>query len=181
MLSSSSTQAAFGTPQQSLASSSVSLRDAMRYSAGGVSVITAGVGGDRTGLTVTSAASLSIEPPIMIVCVNRSASAWPVIQEYRHFCVNVLRDTQRHIAERFAGRDGVKGPDRYAGSSWMMLATQASVLVDALASIDCEVEDLIEKYSHAIVVGRAQALRVGSNGKPLVYANGRFGFFSEEG
>jgi flavin reductase (DIM6/NTAB) family NADH-FMN oxidoreductase RutF len=66
------------------------LKDAMRQVAGGVCVITAGLGDERTGLTATSAVSLSVEPPTMIVCVNLEASALPIIQSRRHFCVNVL-------------------------------------------------------------------------------------------
>ncbi|WP_119271811.1 flavin reductase family protein [Taklimakanibacter deserti] len=154
-----------------------SLRDAMRHVAGGVSVITAGVGQDRTGLTVTSAISLSLDPPTMIVCVNRGASSWPVIQKHRHFCVNILGHAHREVAERFAGRDGIKGPERYAGASWTTLATQASVLDGAIAAIDCAVEEFIERHSHAIVIGEVKAVRV-NGGEPLVYGHGRYGSFA---
>ena len=65
-------------------------KQAMRHLIGGVSVITAGSGEVRTGLTATSAISLSLDPPTMLVCVNRDASAWPVIQRERHYCVNIL-------------------------------------------------------------------------------------------
>lgn len=156
--------------------STTSLRDAMRHVAEGVSIVTAGTGDDRTGLTVTSAASLSTEPPTMIVCVNRNASAWPVIQKYRHFCINYLARTQRDVAERFAGSGGVKGRDRYAGASWTTLVTQAPVLTDALASIDCHVEEFIERHTHAIIIGRVGAVHV-NGGKPLVYGHGRYGTF----
>lgn len=61
------------------------LRLAMRQLAGGVSVITAGLGPDRTGLTVTSATALSLDPPTVIVCVNRGASAWAALERYGAF------------------------------------------------------------------------------------------------
>src|SRR6202050_1332700 len=77
-------------------------KGAMRQMAGGVSVITAGVGDERTGLTVTSAVSLSMTPPTMIICVNRAASAWPIIRQRRHFCVNALADRHQGVADRFA-------------------------------------------------------------------------------
>lgn len=152
------------------------LRDAMRHLAGSVSVITAGIGEERTGLTVTSAISLSVEPPTMIVCVNRGASSWPVIQKYRHFCVNILSDTHRDVAERFSGRGGIKGPARYDGAIWNTLATEASVLADAVAAIDCAVEEFIERHSHAIVIGAVKAITV-KGGAPLVYGGGRYGGF----
>jgi flavin reductase (DIM6/NTAB) family NADH-FMN oxidoreductase RutF len=153
-----------------------SLRDAMRHLAGSVSVITAGIGEERTGLTVTSAISLSVEPPTMIVCVNRGASSWPVIQKYRHFCVNILSDTHRDVAERFSGRGGIKGPARYDGANWNTLVTEASVLEDAVAAIDCAVEEFIERHSHAIVIGAVKAITV-KGGAPLVYGGGRYGGF----
>ena len=154
-----------------------SLRDAMRHLAGGVSVITAGIGEDRTGLTVTSAISLSVEPPTMIICVNRGASSWPVIRKYRHFCVNILGSLHQGVAERFSGRGGIKGPARYDGATWKSLVTEASVLDDAVASIDCEVEEFIERHSHAIVIGAVKAISV-NGGEPLVYGRGRYGAFA---
>jgi 3-hydroxy-9,10-secoandrosta-1,3,5(10)-triene-9,17-dione monooxygenase reductase component len=84
-------------------------KQAMRHLIGGVSVITAGSGEIRTGLTATSAISLSLDPPTMLVCVNRDASAWPVIQRERHYCVNILDSRHQDLADRFAGRSGVNG------------------------------------------------------------------------
>ena len=89
-------------------------RSAMRDLASGVSVITVGRGEDRTGMTATSLTSLSVDPPSILICVNRSSSTWPALQAHRHFGVNLLRASQRPIAERFAGRDGAKGSHRYA-------------------------------------------------------------------
>ncbi len=154
----------------------LSLRDVMRHLVGGVSVITAGVGDDRTGLTVTSVTSLSVEPPTMLFCINRNASAWPVIRRHRHFCVNILAEHHRTVADRFAGRGGVKGVDRYAGSRWVALATGALALEDALAAIDCEVEETIERHSHAIVIGAAKTLRVG-DGDALAHQHGQYGTY----
>jgi len=155
------------------------LVDAMRQMAGGVCVITAGIGEERTGLTATSAVSLSISPPPMIVCVNRNASAFPIIALRRHFCVNVPSSKHSAVADRFAGRGGVKGAARYAEAHWTALSTGALALDDALASIDCEVEELIERHSHVIVVGAARALAV-RPGRPLIYAVGQYGAFASE-
>ena len=154
----------------------LSLRDAMRHLVGGVSVITAGVGDDRTGLTVTSVISLSVAPPTMLFCINRDASAWPVIRRHRHFCVNILAEHHRAVADRFAGRGGVKGVARYAGARWQALATGALALEDALAVIDSEVEETIERHSHAIVIGAAKALRVG-DGDALAHQHGQYGTY----
>ncbi|GHD23247.1 flavin reductase family protein [Tianweitania populi] len=146
----------------------------MRRSAGGVSVITAGIGEDRTGATVTTAISFSVEPETMLVSINLSSSTWPAIRRYGHFCVNVLSNEQQAVADRFAGRGGTKGPARYLGSSWSRLVTGAGVLDDALASVDCEVEEVIERHSHALIFGAVRAVRL-RDGAALAYGNGRYG------
>jgi flavin reductase (DIM6/NTAB) family NADH-FMN oxidoreductase RutF len=160
--------------KQPISTDAPTLRDAMRQVAGGVCVIAAGVGEERTGLTSTSVVSLSMAPPTMIVCVNRDASALPIIRARRHFCVSVLGVGHRAIADRFAGRGGVKGAARYAGAIWSPLVTGALALDDALAAIDCEAEEFIERHTHFIVVGAVRALRVGE-GRPLVYGQGEYG------
>jgi flavin reductase (DIM6/NTAB) family NADH-FMN oxidoreductase RutF len=149
-------------------------REAMRHLAGGVSVITAGSGETRTGLTVTSAVSLSVDPPTMLICVNRNASAWPIIQRERHYCVNILSSSHQHVADRFAGRGGIKGAERYDGARWQQFATGAFGLEDALAVIDCAVEEIIERHSHGIIIGAVQAVHVGGGPEALVYGHGRY-------
>lgn len=156
------------------------IKDAMRRLVGGVSVITAGTGETRTGLTVTSAHSLSVDPPTMLVCVNRSASTWPAIRREGRFCVNILHGRHQHVADRFTGRNGVKGADRYAGARWRQFATGAFGLEDALAVIDCAVEEIIERHSHGIVIGAVQAIHIGAGGEALVYGHGRYRTLSLE-
>jgi 3-hydroxy-9,10-secoandrosta-1,3,5(10)-triene-9,17-dione monooxygenase reductase component len=153
-------------------------KEAMRHLVGGVSVITAGAGEARTGLTVTTAISLSLDPPTMLVCVNRNASAWPIIQRERHYCVSILDARHQEIADRFAGRGGVTGSARYEGARWRQFATGASGLEDALAVIDCRVEEIIGRYSHGIIIGAVQSVHLGGGAKALVYGHGRYRAFS---
>ena len=95
---------------------SVEFRGAMRHLAGGVSVITVGRDKDISGMTVTSVSSLSIEPPTLIVSVNRGSSSWLLLRRHGAFGVNLLNADQLDVAERFAGKGGVKGADRFAGA-----------------------------------------------------------------
>ena len=152
----------------------ITFKDAMRRLAGGVSVITAGRDEARTGLTVTTAHSFSIDPPTMLVCINRTASAWPVIRREGHFCVNILPARHQHIAERFAGGDAVKGAERYQGARWRQFPSGALGLEDALAVIDCTVEEIIERHSHGIVIGAVRSIHVGAGGEALIYGHGRY-------
>lgn len=154
----------------------LSLKEAMRRLIGGVVVVTAGLGEERTGLTATSAVSLSMEPPTMLVAVNRAASSYPVIAKRRHFCVNVLHADQAEVATRFAGRGGLRGSDRYEGADWVTMGSGALGLVGALANIDCDVEEIIERHSHAIVLGAVRNVQGElGDGQGLVYGHGRFG------
>jgi 3-hydroxy-9,10-secoandrosta-1,3,5(10)-triene-9,17-dione monooxygenase reductase component len=154
----------------------LSLKEAMRRLIGGVAVITAGIGDERTGLTATSALSLSMDPPTMLITVNRNSSSWPVIAKRRHFCVNVLHADQADVAARFAGLNGEKGAERYAGAEWVTMGSGASGLVGALAAIDCDVEEVIERHSHAIVLGAVRDVQGElGDGEGLVYGHGRFG------
>ncbi|KKX27146.1 flavin reductase [Rhizobium sp. LC145] len=149
------------------------LKAAMRHVAGTVSVVTAGGEDDRTGATVTSATALSVEPPTMIVNINRSSSTWPVIERHRHFCVNILTAEHQAVADRFAGKGGVKGKERYASAEWTTLATGAPALIGSLAAIDCDVEEIIERHSHAIIIGRVIAISL-RGGSPLIYSHGQY-------
>lgn len=153
------------------------LRLSMRHLAGGVCVVTAGGPGDRTGATVTSATALSVDPPTMIVNINRSSSLWPVISRHNHFCINVLTADQQTIADNFAGKGGLKGAERYRDGDWSELESGALALSGTLAAIDCAVEDVIERHTHAIVIGRVLAIRHGKGGEPLIYHDGQYGSF----
>lgn len=149
------------------------LKAAMRQLAGGISVVTAGIDDSRTGATVTSATALSMDPPTIIVNINRTASVWPAISRHNHFCLNILSDEQHAIADRFAGKGGLKGIARYADAEWYELESGALALAGALASVDCAVEDVIERHTHAIVIGRALKI-VNGSGRPLVYHDGGY-------
>jgi flavin reductase (DIM6/NTAB) family NADH-FMN oxidoreductase RutF len=149
-------------------------RTALRQLAGAVSVITAGSGDARAGLTATSVTSFSAEPPTILVSVNTSASAYPTIVARRHFAVNILAHEQQAVADRFAGRLGLKGADRYQGAEWRTLASGAPALVGALAVIDAEIEEIIERHSHAILIGRVKAVEANTETGALLYWRGAY-------
>jgi len=149
-------------------------RGAMRHLAGGVSVITAGRAKDITGMTVTSVSSLSVDPPTLIVSINRESSSWPLIKRYGFFGVNILTADQIDVAERFTGKGGLKGADRFAGAEWITRASGVPLLVSALAAADCEVEDIVERHSHAIVIGRVLDLQASTRTAALAYWQGQY-------
>ncbi|MFL6791979.1 MAG: flavin reductase family protein [Bradyrhizobium sp.] len=154
--------------------SSDDFRAAMRHLAGGVSVITAGRGRDVSGMTVTSVSSLSADPPALIVSINRASSSWPLLKRYGFFGVNILTSQQIDVAERFTGKGGLKGADRFAGAEWITRASGVPLLVGALSAIDCEVDETIERHSHAIVIGRVLNVDISARGGALGYWHGQY-------
>jgi flavin reductase (DIM6/NTAB) family NADH-FMN oxidoreductase RutF len=151
-----------------------SFRQAMRYLASGVSILAAGVGDDRAAITATSVTSLSVEPPTLLISIARSSSLAPVLQRYRHFSANFLSASQQGLAERFAGRGGVNGRERFEAGDWISLVSGAPVLANALASIDCDVEEIIDRHTHSIVIGRVLAVRTEGGDEALAHWHGTF-------
>ena len=161
-------------PTRTSAADVADFKAAMRNLAGAVSVITVGVGYERTGFTATSVSSFSVEPPTVLVSLNRDSSSWPVLRSASAFAVNVLSDAQSAVADRFAGRGGVKGNDRYVGWEWEQLESGVLGLQDALAVLDCEIDEIIERRSHALIFGRVRNVTVSPEGAPLLYWQGKY-------
>jgi len=98
-----------------------------------------------------------------------------VMQAYRHFGVNILAAEHRDLAERFAGRGGAKGAARYESARWRTLARGArAARVMPTSPIDCAVDELIERHSHGIVIGRVRGVRTRDSASALVYWRGAF-------
>ena len=149
-------------------------RRAMRHVVGAISIITVGRGKTLSGMTVSSVSSLSVDPPSLIVTVDRASSSWPLLREYGVFGINILNADQIDTAERFSGKDGAKGAERFAGASWVTRPSGVHLLSGTLASIECAVEDVIERYSHAIVIGRVRWLQLSEPNAALAYWHGSY-------
>lgn len=147
---------------------------AMRQLPGGVTVITAGLDGDISGMTVSSFVSLSVDPPTVLVSVSRSSSSWPLIQKRGVFGANILAADQTLLADRFSGKGGLRGPERFGHDDRIVLTSGVPLLRDALAAIDCEVEHVIHRHSHVIIIGRVLELRMSARKGALAYWNGQY-------
>lgn len=154
-------------------------RDAMRAFVGNCSVLTVGDGDDASGLVVTSAISLSADPPLLLACVNRTASAHPLLVKYGRFGWSSLGADHQAVAERFSGFGGVKGAARYEGAEWETAVTGARLLKGAAAAFDCTVEEMIDRATHTILIGRVRAIRMTPGAGALVYWNGGYRALAE--
>jgi len=140
----------------------------MRLHAGAVTLVAAGEKPFRAGMTATAVCSVSDSPPTLLVCVNRTAKIRAIIQSVRCFAVSLLAEHHTALANRFAGREGVDGEERFLAGSWTTLSTGCPVLDDALAAIDCKLVEIKEIATHTIFIGSVEAIRIGE-GRPLVY------------
>ena len=150
-----------------------SFRAAMRGFVGHCSVLTVGSGDQATGLVVTSGSSLSAEPPLILACVNRTSSSWPLFSPGAPFGWSSLGTAHQGVAERFSGFGGVKGPARYDGADWETV-NGARLLTAAPAAFACTVEETIDRATHSIVIGRIHAIRTTEGAGALTYWNGQY-------
>jgi len=149
-------------------------RAAMRELAAGVTIVTAGTADGRRGLTATAVCSVSADPPTLLACINRATDGHAAIAAAGHFCVNVVAAEHRDLAERFAGRDGSHGVERFERGDWDRLVTGAPVLADAVAAFDCRVVEAMSWGTHTIFIGRVAATRIAPARAGLVYRAGAF-------
>ncbi len=149
-------------------------RHAMRALSSGVAIIACGEGEARFGCTITSLASLALAPPTLFVCLARSSSTLAGLREAGAFSISLLAARHEALAHIFSGRGGVHGQRRFDAAEWITLSTGAPVLADALAAFDCLVEDVIERHSHAIVLGAVVSLLEGGAEPALAHRRGGY-------
>jgi (E)-2-((N-methylformamido)methylene)succinate hydrolase len=145
-------------------------RHAMRRVPTGVTVVTTLKDGEPRGITVNAFASVSLDPPSLLICVNREARSYLFISSSRIFCVNVLAGDQRGLAEHFSGRVRER---QFVDVDYTVDATGAPVLGGTIAHFDCELAHEYQVGSHSICIGRVLACSARS-GSPLGYFNGGF-------
>jgi flavin reductase (DIM6/NTAB) family NADH-FMN oxidoreductase RutF len=124
---------------------------AMRRFATGVAIVTTALEGRIHGFTVNAFASVSAEPPTVLICVNRVATAHPLIAISQRFCVNVLALDQRPLAERFAGGEPLS---RFDGVAYHSGPSGSPILAGTVAHVDCSVTEELTASTHTIFLGR---------------------------
>lgn len=150
-------------------------RDAMRHVAATVYAVTTGHEGERFGIIATAVSSLSFDPPSLLVCINRSASLHEPMASADKFCINVLGQANRDVADNFAKGRGV---DRFAVGDWVE-KHDVPVLANAQSSFVCKIAHRHSYGTHTIFVGELIGARHRDNAKPLTYYDGRYIDISE--
>ncbi|HXF53901.1 MAG TPA: flavin reductase family protein [Hyphomicrobiaceae bacterium] len=145
-------------------------RDAMRRFASTVSIVTVWSNGERHGTTATAVTSVSMDPPSMLVCINRDSRLHNHLVAGERFCVNLLHVDNLQTSRLFASP--LSSADRFACGDWRMDAASAPYLADAQANVFCIKDKMVEYGSHTIFIGRVVDVRMRSDVAPLLYQNG---------
>lgn len=143
-------------------------RAAMSQWASGVTVVTTVHDGQQIGITASSFASVSLEPPRILVCVAKRLFTHQAIESSGVFAVNILAAEQEDVGMRFAGRVP-EGEDRFAGVAVTTATTGAPVLEEGLGWLDCRVFAAYDGGDHTIFVGDVVAAHAVDAGDPILY------------
>lgn len=138
--------------------------------ASGVTVVTArdSEGRDQ-GMTVSAFCSVSLDPPLVLMCIDHSASIYPTLSAASYFVANILCEGQEAIARRFAGED----PDRFDGIGYTRGASGLAVLDEVLGYVECRTVTRNNAGDHDVIIGQVEAAE-SQDGKPLLYYRGGY-------
>lgn len=138
----------------------------------GVTVITTGTMERPHGMTANAFASVSLAPPLVLVCIDHRRESHRLIQEHGYFAVSVLAESQRQVSDYFAGRLPAQG---MGGRSLFCPGPGgAPVVAGAIAYLECSLEAVYPGGDHSIFVGRVRHGREGEAGRPLVFFEGAY-------
>ncbi|MBO9534318.1 MAG: flavin reductase [Solirubrobacteraceae bacterium] len=159
-------------PSSTTSVSSRELRDAMGRFATGVAVVTARDAEGPSGATASAISSLSLDPPLVLVCLDRKSQTLGVINEAQAFAINVLAEHHQEVSNSFARSGNTAAWEAVSHESG---ASGAPLLDEAHAAVDCQVEQIVEGGDHQIVIGRVLEIRhPAGDARPLLYYAGKY-------
>jgi flavin reductase len=147
-------------------------RDAMRRFASTVTIISVQSGAERHGTTATAVTSVSLDPPSLLVCINRDSRLHAFLQKESRFCVNFLHTGNLDISRAFSSAMG--SAERFAHGDWHTDHHAVPYLTDAQANLFCQKEVEVPYGSHTVFIGRVFDARVRNEICPLLYGNGAY-------
>lgn len=148
-----------------------------RYTTGVCVVTTLGVEGHKEGLTVNSFTSVSLDPPLVLFCLDKQSGSFEGFTHAGRFAVNVLREDQGELSTHFA-MPGI--PDKFKDVKHRTDPDGLPLLDNVLARIVCEIENRMEGGDHIILLGRVVRIDLGEkDAQPLVYYRGDYGRFAK--
>lgn len=149
---------------------------AMRLVPGAVAIIATAYEDVRGGLAATAWSSLSADPPTMLACVNRAASAHDLIARAKAFSINLLDASHTETAAIFSAQRGLSGADRFLPDEWETGVLGQPLFRQAVAVFECRLDDMYDTGSHSLLIGQVAQVRTRPDGQPLLYRDGRYAY-----
>jgi flavin reductase (DIM6/NTAB) family NADH-FMN oxidoreductase RutF len=151
---------------------SATFRAVLGRFASGVTVVTVRDGAGRDhGMTVSAFCSVSLEPPLVLACIDRSASLLGALAVGGAYAITMLSETQEALSRRFAS----EVDDRFDGIGYVRAPGGSALLDDALAWLECRVEARVDAGDHVVVIGRVEFADVSERAAPLLYYRSGYG------
>ena len=150
-------------------------RESMARLAATVHIVTAEAEGQRHGMTMTAACSLSVDPMSMILSIDRGSATHGAIIASRRLCLNMLAPGDDTLAMRFSGALGHRGEDRFAEGDWLYRPGAPPMLRSAAAALHCELVEAHGFGTHSVLLCAVREVQLGSGDTALIYANRRYG------
>ena len=150
-------------------------RTVMGHFVTGVTVVTALDADQPQGITVNALSSVSLEPPLVMVALDRRRFITPTVRAAGRFAVNILSETQQALSDCFAGADVTPGRDEFCGASWHRGETGLPLVDGAIASLECTVVETFSAGDHDLFIGQVDALTTeATDTDPLLYYRRRY-------
>ena len=141
----------------------------------GVTVVTAFDDGRPFGITVNALSSVSLEPPLVMVALDRRRFLTPIVRSVGRYAVNILSEDQQSLSDCFAGAEVVPGRDEFCGAAWHPGPTGLPLLDGAIATLECSVVETFSAGDHDLFIGRVDALEnEHRHPMPLLYYRRRY-------
>lgn len=147
-------------------------RNAMARLGAAVNIITTDGPAGRAGFTASAVCSVTDEPPMLLVCLNRSASVYPAFKANGVLCVNVLAAGHQTLSTLFGGKTPMD--ERFAAGNWSRNTTGSPMLDDAAVSFDCRVLHATHAGTHDVLFCEAVAIAIGGAAQGLIYFDRRY-------
>lgn len=150
------------------------LRNTLGQFCTGVVIATGCVDGRPAGFAAQSFSSVSLDPPLVLLCPAKTSTSWPRLRDSGSFCINILAADQKPVCDVFAQ----SGIDKFAALSWHPGVTGSPVLDGVLAYVDCDLHAEHDAGDHTVVLGRVRDVRIlDPEGSPLLFFRGSYGRF----
>ncbi|MDA0712904.1 MAG: flavin reductase family protein [bacterium] len=145
-----------------------SFKDAMTQMATGVTIVTCMHEGTAYGMTVSSFTSVSIEPPLVSICIDKRVTIGSIIEKSARFSVNILSAKQENLGKIFS-TPSMDMNQRFTNGTWNSDQTLSPVLDNCLAWMDCNLHSTFEVGDHYIFIGEVKSSFSKTNGRPVIY------------